>query len=206
MSALKKQQDREDENLASEEAEFLAIAHELHYEIRKLREEMLKLTEKSERDDLTGLLRRDAFLKKTDEVFMDDVIPMDGKALIVIDVDHFKTINDEHGHPVGDEVLKRISRILKEYESPTIHVARIGGEEFALSLKANEAEALSLANEIRRKVEREAAPHLPKFTVSAGVAASCRRKKVRFEDLYQRSDEALYYSKQNGRNRVTLAE
>lgn len=206
MSALKKQFEVASDTQATEEAEFLAIAHELHYEIRKLRNEMQKLTEKSERDDLTGLLRRDAFLKKTDEVFTDDVIPMDGKALIVIDVDHFKNINDEHGHPVGDEVLKRLSQILKEYESPTTHIARMGGEEFALSLKANEAEALSLANEIRRKVEREAVPHLPKFTVSAGVATTPARKPVKFNELYQRSDEALYYSKQNGRNRVTLAE
>jgi diguanylate cyclase (GGDEF)-like protein len=137
----------------------------------------------------------------------------------MIDIDHFKSINDTHGHPTGDEVIRRVAELLKQYESPDCVVARFGGEEFAVALRGTEAEILGVAEFIRRGAERLHGPvigpgGLPmpsvewKCTLSVGVAAATPAKggeSYETASLLKAADDALYDAKKRGRNQVRAA-
>ncbi|MFL5814477.1 MAG: GGDEF domain-containing protein, partial [Bdellovibrionia bacterium] len=86
-------------------------------------------------DDLTGLLRRRAFFRKW-QALLDACEKLQKNCgVLMIDIDHFKKVNDTHGHPTGDEVIKRVASLLKQYESPRCLVSRLGGEEFAVAIQ-----------------------------------------------------------------------
>ncbi|HIC8840239.1 GGDEF domain-containing protein [Aeromonas veronii] len=121
--------------------------------------------------------------------------------LVYIDVDHFKQINDSHGHPVGDEVLKLLVSEILRHCDPLCHLVRWGGEEFVLvCLDYDELRACILAERLRTLLE--ASPHWPlalRVTASFGVA---ERGGEPWECVLKRADEALYQAKTQGRNRV----
>jgi diguanylate cyclase (GGDEF)-like protein len=123
----------------------------------------------------------------------------------MIDIDHFKKINDTHGHAAGDEVIKRVAGLIGECIRSTDKVARLGGEEFVVLLREADLDASNfLAERIREAVENGAATYRDTAiaaTVSVGVtmvAASDRD----VQDLIERADQALYLAKNNGRNCV----
>ncbi|WP_439839821.1 GGDEF domain-containing protein [Aeromonas caviae] len=125
-------------------------------------------------------------------------------SFIYIDIDHFKGVNDGHGHPVGDEVLKHmVSELLRHCDS-LCRLVRWGGEEFVLvCLHYDEGRAAALAERLRGALEGYR--HWPLglgITASFGVA---ERRKDSLEQALKRADEALYQAKQNGRNRVEVA-
>jgi diguanylate cyclase (GGDEF)-like protein len=127
-------------------------------------------------------------------------------SLLMVDVDHFKRLNDTHGHLVGDEVLKRLARILRRQVRPQDLVARYGGEEFALMLPNTDLDAaMMIADRLRAAIgnhdTEEASPQLPLATVSVGVAST--RAPISLSELMSQSDAALYRAKQAGRNRVS---
>jgi diguanylate cyclase (GGDEF)-like protein len=157
-------------------------------------------------DGLSGLLNRRAFDVALDYELRwhrDDSQPL---ALLLIDLDHFKAINDMHGHHTGDEVIRRVSHLLRANSRPVDSVARYGGEEFAVILKGMDLhQAKSVAERLRREIEGMV--NLPEsigVTVSIGVAMKTRDDTV--ASLVKRSDEALYLAKRSGRNRVSTQD
>jgi diguanylate cyclase (GGDEF)-like protein len=127
-------------------------------------------------------------------------------SLLMIDVDHFKLLNDTHGHLTGDEVLRRVARVLRQQLRPQDLLARYGGEEFALLLPNTDAEtAVAVADRLRSAIadpdSEEASRSLPAATVSIGVATA--RSAVSLSELMSQADAAMYRAKQTGRNRVS---
>lgn len=131
--------------------------------------------------------------------------------LSIIDVDHFKNYNDRIGHPAGDEILRKIGKILKNSVRDNDIVARYGGEEFALILPATDQKgAYTLAERIRHKVEeshfsREEIQPEGKITISTGIS-TFPEDAATVEDLVIAADQALYHAKYTGRNKVVKAK
>ena len=155
-------------------------------------------------DSLTGLFNKRRF----DEVFGKEVSRSDHAgqplSLIVLDIDHFKRVNDSFGHPAGDAVLKHVAGVVKGQIRATDTLCRVGGEEFALVLpQTPQLLAAQAAELIRAAVERSVCDvggtPIP-ATLSLGVAELARGEAP--EGLYQRADERLYAAKHGGRNRV----
>ena len=129
-------------------------------------------------------------------------------AVAAIDVDHFKQINDTHGHAAGDEVLRRLSVIMKECGRESDAVARIGGDEFVMILPDTSTEgARSVAERVRERVARTVfgvSGQTFSVTLSMGAVAVAGRDDIAPSDLLNLADRALYESKQKGRNRVSF--
>lgn len=163
--------------------------------------------EAAERDPLTQLYNRGVFdrgLLRAVRSAEDEGAPL---SLAVLDVDHFKQVNDEYGHPVGDQVLTRVAALLQAAVRQDDLAARIGGEEFALVLPGSPVEAASeVVERIRASVEAEifgVEGATFSVTLSAGVAILDDDETA--AALLKRADEALYAAKQAGRNQAVRA-
>ncbi|MBI2746540.1 MAG: diguanylate cyclase [Burkholderiales bacterium] len=154
-------------------------------------------------DALTGLNNRRRFDSRLLE--SQQLLKRSGRGfgLILIDADHFKQINDSHGHQAGDEVLRQLGRLLGQCTRITDFVARYGGEEFVVLLPdlQSEAEGLAVAEKIRRAVADTRFPVVDHITVSLGLSCAHATDAAATEVL-ARADKALYTAKQLGRNRV----
>ncbi len=164
-------------------------------------------------DDLTGLANRRLLAEEGARVV--GICRRAGQpcACLMLDLDHFKHINDVHGHATGDEVLRRLAAIVMSTVRSSDFVVRMGGEEFAIIAPNTDAvRAMALAERIRRNVERidlrqGGMPVPVAISVGvAGLAAVPRHGSGPLEDLLARADHALYRAKQAGRNRVVLWE
>jgi two-component system cell cycle response regulator len=123
---------------------------------------------------------------------------------MILDLDYFKTINDEHGHDAGDRVLADIGKLLMKSFRLGDFVSRIGGEEFLIILPHCYAEdAVNKGNQVRSMIE-SSTPGGMEVTASIGIASLSGEHGSDFDRLYKSADEAVYHSKKNGRNRVTL--
>jgi diguanylate cyclase (GGDEF)-like protein len=128
-----------------------------------------------------------------------------GLAFVMMDLDHFKQVNDTYGHLQGDQVLAELAKIIIAAKRESDVAARYGGEEFALILHETTADgAHILADRIRAAVEEATFPGGLKLTISIGVAAT--DDEAQFTSLMEKADEALYEAKEGGRNRVVLAD
>lgn len=161
------------------------------------------LSEMAMRDSLTGLCNR----RHLNGVMNDEIKRINrygGRVgLIMLDVDHFKSINDTHGHDIGDDTLIRIGNCLCDEIRETDHLARWGGEEFLiLAHELDSALTLQLAEKLREAVEKLEVPKVEGVTISIG--ATVYHKNEPLEAFTKRADEALYLAKQNGRNRVEI--
>ncbi len=157
-------------------------------------------------DGLTGLLNHRTFMEKIEAEFGRLDRNAQQFSLLLMDIDHFKKINDEYGHPVGDVALKRVADIIGETARSVDFVARYGGEEFAVGMVGSDSKgAGQMAERIRKAVEQATITSgrtTFQLTVSVGVASFSRGYKK--EDLIAKADEALYEAKRSGRNRVYL--
>ncbi|HUH76490.1 MAG TPA: GGDEF domain-containing protein, partial [Devosia sp.] len=151
-------------------------------------------------DALTDLMNRRALFER----FTAGALP-EGSAVVMFDLDHFKSVNDLLGHAVGDQVLKMFAGLLRAGARPGDAAARLGGEEFCMVLEASpHRSAAAVAETIRAAFEATAMSPCDgtvNTTVSAGVAISGVGGEP-FEDLLRRADDALYRAKSAGRNRV----
>ena len=181
--------------------QFVAIERDVTLDKRRLDE----LEQVADRDALTGIANRRAMLRRL-EAELAAVQPGDcGPCLAYVDVDHFKRINDEHGHSVGDMVLFGVADRLAENMRPLDFAGRIGSEEFAVCMPSSTMqEAMSVAARLRRAIAAEPfdTPIGPlRATVSVGVAAA-QGGKAELSGLLARADQAMYAAKRAGRNRV----
>jgi len=182
-----------------------ALERSLRYAL-KLGDTLEALRRLATRDPLTGLLNRREFDRILGEERDRSHRFGHSLALVLVDVDHFKSVNDTHGHPAGDAVLREIARRLADQIRTVDRVARYGGEEFALILlESDRATAHETARRVCAAVERDpifAHETLPlHLTVSAGVAVFPDNAATA-EGLVEAADKALYAAKAGGRNRA----
>tara|TARA_Y100001960_G_scaffold142540_1_gene150920 strand:+ start:199 stop:1263 length:1065 start_codon:yes stop_codon:yes gene_type:complete len=166
-----------------------------------------RLKELSETDELTGVLNRRAFLTSLDKAMSSHLRPSQTLSCIMIDIDHFKEINDQVGHFSGDQVIHHVAKICQRAIRGSDFIGRLGGEEFAVILVNTSAiQAYDVAERIREAIQN--APCKVdgieiSTTVSIGVAEYDEQVSSTTE-LMVNADKAMYYSKHSGRNQVTL--
>lgn len=178
-------------------------------EMEQLRNELSHVRVAAKTDGLTGLLNRWAFDKALGELVENASVK--NACLAILDIDHFKRINDSFGHLVGDKVIKYFAAILKKYAADHHHIARYGGEEMAIIMPDTTlAEAFNMIEQVRSALDKSNLKHkgdteaIGKVTVSAGISSL----KI-VDTLYtftERADKALYRAKETGRNRVIIED
>jgi len=191
------------ERLMRETRRLIARSDRAEREMNALNQQLQTLSQQLEyratHDALTGMLNRGAVIDQAGQA-----LRQRGGAMIVLDIDHFKRINDEFGHPAGDRVIQAIARCLQELVQAPAIVGRVGGEEFTVLLPTlARDEALAMTERLRLRIAREASGPAP---VTASFGLSLNLPGTDFELAYGLADAALYRAKRAGRNQVVLAD
>lgn len=174
----------------------------------------LSLLDYGERDSLTELLNRKtfdtAFLKASNEQRLAAEVPLGERRateasgsywLVMIDIDHFKKVNDNYGHLIGDEVLLLLARLMRTHFRFHDQLYRFGGEEFVVLMRCNgEAEAFNVLERLRVTTEAHRFPQVGTITISVGFSEIMAGDTP--SGAFERADQAVYYAKGHGRNQV----
>jgi len=179
-------------------------------EIESLRSQLTRACNEALLDTLTGILNRRGLDLRLNALLAEKVGSETSHCLIMLDIDHFKRVNDTHGHVVGDRVIQALGKVLKGSVQPGQVAARYGGEEFAILMPNSSVEdSMRVAAALRTRVKalsvedrRRGGPSVS-VTISLGVTALRSGDDV--SRFIARADGALYASKQNGRDRVSFA-
>ena len=180
-------------------------------EIEELQQQLQRERQRALTDPLTSLYNRIALIERLNTA-VSEIDEEDGQApsLIMLDIDHFKSVNDTHGHLIGDRVIRFVAQVLQKNTKGKDTAARYGGEEFTVLLPGTPAAGARAVAEVIRKavasaqlVRADNKQPLGQITISAGVATYQGESDVM--DLIERADQALYQSKRDGRNRTTVA-
>ena len=185
----------------SEQSEALASVTHARFAIDEARRDSERFRELAERDALTGLWNR----RRSDDHLAALLTTKDPGPLSVaiLDLDHFKQINDTHSHAVGDSVLRRVGDILRAIVEPVGYTARHGGEEFLLVIAAEPGEAVRICEQVRAAVAGQAWFDIaPGLRVTASIGVTPLRPGDDAASVLARADEHLYDAKSAGRNRV----
>jgi diguanylate cyclase (GGDEF)-like protein len=168
-----------------------------------LEKQSLELIEMATVDPLTGLLNRRSLDDRAGMVLSQAQRNNSSVAMVVIDIDHFKNVNDTYGHAFGDAVLQSLGKTLTEGRREHDIVARFGGEEFVLVLpNVDEKDALNISEKIRTDISKNTINDI-NVTVSIGVSLN-NANKNEFDVLFKDADSALYKAKNMGRNQTVL--
>lgn len=184
---------------------------ELHIALQELEDVNRELAKKTTIDDLTGLFNRRYYDQKILAEYRRSRRNLSALSIVVIDIDHFKKVNDTHGHLAGDQCLVAVAQWLKQSLHRSSDVAcRYGGEEFCLILPETEpAGAMAFADELRHKISQLSVVYqgtvIP-LTISCGISCYQQQEGASPESLFAAADQALYHAKQQGRNQVQLAD
>lgn len=174
-----------------------------HAELQSKQKELERLTRQ---DGLTGLFNRNTFVELSRSELKRAQRQGSATTILLLDLDHFKRVNDTWGHPAGDAVLRHVATLASTTVRSTDLVGRLGGEEFIVLLPNTSAEAgRKLAEKLRLRLESAPVPWEKAtiaVTASFGLASTTSEEKRDFETLYTEADKALYLAKQRGRNRV----
>ncbi|WP_191601846.1 sensor domain-containing diguanylate cyclase [Marinomonas algicola] len=168
----------------------------------RLKEQNTLLAKMAYQDPLTKLYNRRAFSALVDEEIdnakKNNLPPA---SLVVLDIDHFKKINDQFGHEIGDEVLRNLAKELTNDKQNQTIVGRWGGEEFVILIPNSEPDTvLSYMETLRKHISKTEFPYIKHLTCSAGIATMEFNES--FKECFQRADQAMYQAKAAGRNRV----
>ena len=180
---------------------------EIKRQKQELEEKNIALELLAAEDCLTGLLNRGQFIRQASKEIADMQRQGTAVCIILIDLDYFKSINDNYGHPAGDKILQSIARIMRHCLQKTDLIARFGGEEFIVMYQGTLQEGLVAAEKVRLAIQNHCFEFGSKriaVTISAGVASVLPQGCEMFRDSYSNADKALYRAKSNGRNRVEM--
>jgi diguanylate cyclase (GGDEF)-like protein/PAS domain S-box-containing protein len=192
-----------DDQINAHVVELYELQSKLELQQRELAEANARLEQLAYTDALTSLLNRHRLLSEL-QLAWDDAVKNDKPlSAIMLDVDHFKKLNDHFGHLVGDEVLKGVGETLKTQFRPNCAIGRYGGEEFLAYLFTSAEKAAIAADRLRLHIADRFA-YLYGVTASFGVAER-QPWMTSFGDLVHEADQALYRAKHEGRNRVVIA-
>lgn len=194
-------------SLAETSMALQAQLDESKKEMQLLRQELAHARETAKTDALTGLLNRRAFDQKLNEYIENHKQSNAELCLLILDIDHFKRINDTFGHQTGDNVLRYTANLMKQYITGYQCAARYGGEEMAIIMPNT---SLNKALEIAENIRASLAQHplklkgskksIGKITISIGVSSFKANDSL--ESLVERADQAMYRAKVNGRNQI----
>ena len=199
-----------------EELEILKRENELltnelrkyHADVIRLQGELITARTEAEIDFLTGLVNRRRFERALLEMINDYQTRGYPFALILLDIDNFKSVNDRYGHPAGDQVLKEIALILKTFLRANNIAARIGGEEFAILVPgATVKEGEIIANRLRNTIENRSFSTLEdEIHITASFGVTGVRVDDTIDTIFARVDKAMYEAKHSGKNQVVVIE
>ena len=171
-----------------------------HLTIKYQRDELIH---RATYDQLTNLSNRHHLTQVGMKIFSKAKRQQEDFCAVIVDIDHFKSINDNHGHLIGDKVLKSIADLLSQNKRVEDFIARYGGEEFIILFDNCNLENASFKADILRQRIQNQLPHDIQVTASFGVA-QLSNKHTTFESLIKDADDALYRAKGSGRNRVEI--
>ncbi|GHV06953.1 hypothetical protein AGMMS50229_12760 [Campylobacterota bacterium] len=182
---------------------FVAVRYDisLQKELEKTLQKLTEATKRSHTDALTGMMNR-LRINELLQMEIDRIVRYGGELCVALmDIDHFKLVNDTYGHLVGDRVLITLAKILMQRARKTDLAGRWGGEEFLIVLTNTAIEgAIKKLDTVRKQIETETFTGVPQVTASFGVASYQAGDTL--ESLVGRADVALYFAKESGRNRV----
>jgi diguanylate cyclase (GGDEF)-like protein len=187
--------------------EINVFASKLDAAYKELESTNFRLKEYSFKDDVTGLYNRRFFTMRLDEELARYRRFNHPASVVLMDLDGFKAINDDLGHPVGDETLRDIGQILQKHSRGINVISRYGGDEFAVLLvETSKAGARLYAERIRQVIGAFPFSHGKQVTASLGVASVPDDEAATAEALFRAADEALYSAKRAGKNQVAAIE
>lgn len=182
-------------------AVFLGISISISLSTREINKQHKLLKDQAVTDSLSGLYNRSLLQSSLENAIHQNDRTGTDITLLMIDIDHFKSINDEFGHDVGDSTLEKFGQILSKYFRAGDMVFRIGGEEFlAILYNTDKPSGLGVADKLRREVEQLS--FIDNRTVTISVGVSQLKSAMNWKQWMKESDHKLYQAKTNGRNQV----
>ena len=173
----------------------------IYYFVKELNKKDEKLMDKANKDALTRTFNRHVFNKD-----MEDIIESKNsltRYLMILDIDHFKKVNDTYGHSVGDTILIELCQTISTIIRDTDKLYRIGGEEFAiLSIQTDREDEIKFANRLREEVKSKNFENIGTITISIGITQ--QQDGDSYKTLFERADKALYNAKRSGRDNVQV--